>query len=198
MKGSVFLGSVGVGVICVGLVVVTALAFSGDGDSRSEGQDRARIIKGDIDYVSSFDELVARSTLIVYGVPIGRVTFTIQTETGLFGDYVQSVRVLEVIEGEAPSEIQVVRAGVDEEKAREGVERVQSDLLGGPLPHGRTVLFLNASARPDAYSVVGHTQGTVIFGENDQSEAVENRGFEELRGLGLADVKARVKEAKGG
>ena len=179
----------------IGLVGVFALASLNRGDE-SNKPTATRVIAGDVDYASSVDHLVSRSSLVVFGVPIGKPSFTVQTETGLLGDYLQSVRVIDVLRGDAPREIQVVRMGLDAEKAK---DTVHSDTVGGPLPTRPVVLFLQPSARPDAYAVVGHTQGTLIFGEgaenagaNARSEALEHAGFDELRGLTIEELKARV------
>lgn len=186
-----------------GLVGVLVAGVLASGGSSTAQETRARVIEGDVDYAASVDDLITRSTLIVFGVPTGKPTFTVQTETGLLGDYVQSVRVVDVLRGEAPREIQVVRMGLDEERAKEGVDIVYADPVAGPLPTRPVVLFLKPSARPDAYSVVGYTQGTVGFpedaesvGASARSDALEYNGFEELRGLSIAELKERVAAVK--
>jgi hypothetical protein len=179
----------------IGIMLVTTAVVAYDARSDGSASHRTRVIEADMDYVASVDELVQRSTLIVYGVPVGTPEFAVKAETGIIGDYVQTVRVIDVVKGEAPSAIEVVRAGLDEEQALKGVDSVRSVVLGGRLPSGPIMLFLSPSPVTDAYTIVGHTQGTVSFGANEQSGAIEHQGFDELAGLSVEQLTARVKNS---
>jgi hypothetical protein len=197
MKRHVALSAaVGAGVVAVLAVVAGMGLIATGGTQAGTDSERVRIVEGDVDYVQSLKELVSLSTLIVYGEPIGQPSFAVGTETGVFGDYTQSFNVVDVIKGEAPSEISVARLGMNEAKANEGVDRVEADALGGPLPPGAGMLFLQPSLRPGTYSVVGHTQGTLSFGADGRAAAIEHRGFETLRGLTLDEVRTVVAEVR--
>lgn len=191
-----------ISLVSLGLVLMAVANSDNTLNSSGEGV-RTRIIEGDVDYALSADDLIRESSAIVVGIPIGKATFTVQTETGLLGDYLQSVRVLDVLYGDTPKTIQVVRTGLNEELVREGENVIHADIVGGPLPSKPVVLFLQPSARPDAYSIVGHTQGTLILqedaevrGADARSEALEHNGFEELRGLTITELRARVAAVK--
>jgi hypothetical protein len=179
--------------IAVALVVlagvaaaVGATAFSGGHHPRPRKVVRAI---SEIDYVGSSKELIEKSSVIVYGVATGRSSFTVRSDDGIYGDYLQDVRVLDVLKGQAPSTVRVVRLGLSSSAQANGV---QADELGGRLPAGPTVYFLQPSASPGVLQIVGHTQGSLVFGSNGRVTKVETHGFDSFVGLTLAQVKARV------
>jgi hypothetical protein len=163
-----------------------ATAFSGGHHAKPR-----KIVRSisEIDYVSSTRELLNRSSLVVYGVAIGQPSFTVKSDDGMYGDYQQDVRVLDVLKGQATSSVKVVRIGLSSAAQASGV---QADALGGRLPAGPTVYFLQPSAAPGVLQIVGHTQGSLILGSNGRVAKVETHGFDSFVGLTLSQVKALV------
>jgi hypothetical protein len=179
--------------IAVALVVLGGAAAALGATALSGGHHaKARKVVraiSEIDYVTSTNELIGESSVIVYGVATGQPSFTVKSDDGMYGDYQQDVRVLDVLKGQATSSVKVVRIGLSAAAQASGV---QADDLGGRLPAGPTVYFLQPSAAPGVLQLVGHTQGSLVFGANGRVAKVEQHGFGSFVGLTLAQVKARV------
>ena len=163
-----------------------ATAFSGGRHATAK-----KVVRGisEIDYVESTKELIDKSSVIVYGVATGRPSFTVRSDDGVYGDYFQDVQVRDTLKGQAPSSVTVVRLGLSPAAQANGV---QADELGGRLPAGPAVYFLQPSAEEGVLQIVGHTQGSLVFGSNGRVAKVETHGFGSFVGLTLAQVKARI------
>lgn len=176
--------------VAVGMAALVAKLAPGTSE-----ENRPDVISGflDIDYAQTPEELAQRASVIVYGTTVGQPTITPKGEDGILADYVQNVVVKEVLKGDAPPTISVVRLGLSPTASEEGI--VSAEKLGGPLPSGSGVFLLVQSSVPGLYSVGGHTQGTLMLSPEGRVASIEDKGFDSLVGLTLDEIKLRFTPA---
>lgn len=174
-------------VVTAALVAVFATRSDRRHDDRVTAAQTASRTFADIDYASTEAEMFRRSSLVIDAIPVGRPIFIPRTPDGDFGDFVQSLRVIDVLKGGAPAVVKVVRLG------RAEVSRgFTEEEIGGPLPAGRAVYALQESAAAGEYQVVGHTQGALMLDEAGRVSAVGAEGFHNLIGATIAELKRRI------
>jgi hypothetical protein len=173
-----------------GLALVCVPAYVVASADDTAGGPTARVpladIQADVDYTSSFADLVSRSSLVVSGTPIGKPTFR-KLARGSAGDFTQLVAVHDVYNGSAPSTVRVVRFG-----ALPGREASLAEDLGGPLPAGPAVYFLKPSAEPSTYQAAGHTQGVLQVDGAGRISDVGLHGFAEFAGQHVTEIEKRL------
>ncbi|MDQ3879998.1 MAG: hypothetical protein M3295_02820 [Chloroflexota bacterium] len=190
-----------IGVVAAVLVVSCAIALSRV-NSRVEGTaiapaagigEQRMAISIDLERVSSEADLIHESTVVAVGSSVGSPTAVPLADRETFADYYLTVSISAILRGpvDLPS-AQIVWLG-----AAPGVPLPPGeDDLGPPetiiAPGGSYVLFLQPSATPGVFQVVGHGQGVLTLDAAGRVTHVEPSGFQSLVGLTLEQLRERI------
>lgn len=172
-----------------GSVVAGVVLSSGGGHPAAAPQNRV-VLGADVDNVDSLAALADAASVILIGEATGSPTFVARSPDGDLGDYTQDVEIETVCSGDVlpAAVVPVVRFGA----SPTSTATFETDELGGPLPAGRTVYFLQPSAEPGVLQVVGHTQGTLGINELGVITSVGANGFERLLGVSVVRLGALI------
>lgn len=182
----------GLGIMAIGAV----FAFADAGASAQPAAQTVQLITADIDYALDEQDMTRKAELIVVGTPTGKLDEKITTPDGAFATYQQTIQVHEVLKGDAAiSTIRVLRAGVS--SAMQQRNNVKVEGLAGPLSPGKQVLFLQPSADPGVWQVVGHSSGQLALQANGRVQAgrPEAKGFDNLS---VSEVRQKVQTITAG
>lgn len=153
----------------------------------------------DVETAANEQALVHDATLIVVGTPIGkaREVPTSQEPEGpmavqTFSAYYHTVKVHQVLRGATVGDtIQVVRGGMSSAAKNKGI--VSADGGMTVLPNGKHIFFLQPSAQPEVFQIVGYWSGALQLDANERvkSDRQETKGFD---GLDIATVEKKIVE----
>jgi hypothetical protein len=157
------------------------------------------VVTLDIATAANEQALAHDATLIVVGTPMGkaREVPTSQEPEGpmavqTFSAYYHTVKVHQVLRGAAMGDtVQVVRGGISSAAKAKGIVSADGDTTA--LPNGKHILFLQPSAQPEVFQIVGYWSGALQLDANERvkSERQETKGFD---GLGIAAVEKKIVE----
>ncbi len=188
----------GLAAVMAGAVATGLLATGGQAGQQRQttttGQaNRSKIVLStDIDWAPNEAALVSEASLVVRGTVGSDVRLTPRSPDGLFVDFYLPVQVEEVVGGQDPgSAVTVVWAGLSPSSSA-SVEDPDAGLSATPPSPGEYVLFLQPSAEPGVYQIVGHTQGLLSLDASGRVAAVGQGGFRDMVGLTVAEIAQRI------
>jgi len=155
----------------------------------------------DVETAENEQALVRDATAIVVGTPIGkaREVPTSKDADGpmgvqTFSAYYHTIKVHRVLQwrdAAVGDTIQVVRGGTSSKAKAKGAFNPDGDTA--ELPNGKHLLFLQPSADPDVFQIVGYWSGALRLDGNERvkSDRPETKGFE---GLTVEEVEKKLSE----
>lgn len=183
-------------VVLIAAGVAVSLIASGCTGKRAASTVPRTVVFASIEYAPNELALVEWAALVVVATPVGEIQEVPTSKDGLFVNYLQDVRIEEILKGDyAGDTVRVGRAGISSHARPDGL--VASDDLRGRLSPGRQILFLKPSLEPGLFQVVGHASGELPLKADGRVGSVrpEAKVFE---GLSAAEVRAKISELAGG